>query len=120
MVQDATNERFIIEGVSEDNRKFRPSDWAERISAMIAHFGPDHKLHYSDLVHPCIIEGKQCLIVARGLSELNPDAYQFIIAFAKENQLRIQEDRRSKTRGVLNDRRSNTNNIKNLTNNAAA
>ena len=119
MLQDAANERFIIEGVSEDNKKFRPSDWAERISAMIAHFGPNQKLHYSDLVHPCIIEGKHCLIVARGLSQINPDAYQFILAFAKENRLRIQEDRRSKTRGVLNDRRENNNNISDLTNMAA-
>ena len=95
MSNGIAEDRIIIEGVREDNNKpFRPSDWAERISEMLASFGPDHKLHYSEFVHPCIIGGEQCLVVNRKLNETQPDAFKFILKFAQENQLRIQEDRR--------------------------
>ena len=99
-------DRIIIEGIREDNKKFRPSDWAERISEMLASFGPDHKLHYSEFVHPCIISGEQCLIVDRRLSETHPDAFKFILNFAAQNKLRIQEDRREAKKAVEVDRRS--------------
>ena len=99
-------DRIIIEGIREDNKKFRPSDWAERISEMLATFGADHKLHYSEFVHPCIIGGEQCLVVDRRLSETHPDAFKFILNFAAQNKLRIQEDRREARKPVEVDRRS--------------
>ena len=99
-------DRIIIEGIREDNKKFRPSDWAERISEMLASFGPDHKLHYSEFVHPSIIGGEQCLIVDRRLSGTHPDAFKFILNFAAQNKLRIQEDRREAKKAVEVDRRS--------------
>lgn len=94
MSNGIAEDRIIIEGVREDNKKFRPSDWAERISEMLATFGSDHKLHYSEFVHPCIIGGEQCLVVNRKLNETQPDAFEFILHFAEQNQLRIQQDRR--------------------------
>ena len=42
------NEQLIIQGISVDNKRFRPSDWVERISASMAVFGRDHKLRYSN------------------------------------------------------------------------
>lgn len=97
---------LIIHGVREDNRKFRPSDWAERISATLAVFGRDNKLRYSNFAQPCIIEGQKCLILARGLQTINPEAYDFILGFARANQLRIQEDRRVSQQPVVEERRS--------------
>jgi hypothetical protein len=106
MTSAIADDRIIIEGVMEDNKKFRPSDWAERISEMLASFGPDHKLHYSEFVHPCIISGSQCLVVNRRLSETHPDAFEFILQFASKNKLRIQEDRRVGQKNVEVDRRN--------------
>lgn len=108
------NVQLIIEGVREDNKKFRPSDWAERISSMLASFGPDHKLRYSALVHPCIINGEQCLIVSRGLSETHPEAFEFIMHFAQQNKLRIQEDRRVTQRAVEIERRTEPQDVESL------
>ncbi len=105
MTSEIADDRIIIEGVMEDNKKFRPSDWAERISEMLASFGPDHKLHYSEFVHPCIIGGGQCLIVNRRLSETHPEAFDFILQFARQNKLRIQEDRRVRQENVGIERR---------------
>lgn len=91
---DRDDERWLIESVSNQGQRFRPSDWIERISASLASFGTDHRLHYSQDVQPCVIEGKKCLLVRKGLSQSNPDVYRYIMHFAEENDLRIQEDRR--------------------------
>lgn len=92
------DDRIIIESVREDGRVFRPNDWIERMSALLATFGPDHRLHYADSVQPCMIQGEKCLVVERGLAQRNPAAYEFILKFASDNALRIQEDRRQQER----------------------
>ncbi|MBI5450252.1 MAG: DUF3579 domain-containing protein [Gammaproteobacteria bacterium] len=93
MSADAARDWLIIEGVREDNQKvFRPSNWAERVSAVLASFGPDHKLVYSEYAQPCIIGETVCLIVAKGLENRDPAAYNFIMNFARANRLRIQHD----------------------------
>ncbi len=95
MSGEPATDRLIIEGIREDTQKvFRPSNWAERVSAVLASFGSDHKLRYSEFAQPCIIDGKVCLIVAKGLEDSDPEAFGFIMRFARENHLRILEDRR--------------------------
>jgi Protein of unknown function (DUF3579) len=83
--------KLIIEGVREDGSRFRPSDWIERISATLATFGPDHRLRYARGVQPKIINGQKCLVLDAALREDDPAAYEYVLAFAKANQLRIQE-----------------------------
>ena len=83
--------KLIIEGVREDGSRFRPSDWIERISATLATFGPDHRLRYACGVQPKIINGQKCLVLDAALREQDPAAYEYVLAFAKANQLRIQE-----------------------------
>ncbi|MBI3344682.1 MAG: DUF3579 domain-containing protein [Gammaproteobacteria bacterium] len=96
---------LIVESVREDGRVFRPSDWVERISSQLATYGRDHRLHYSDHVHPCLIQGANCLVVKKSLQDENPKAYQFILKFAADNQLRVQDDRRSQSALVPTERR---------------
>lgn len=96
-----SDEKWVIRGVTDDGRKLRPSDWIERISSTLASFGTDHRLHYSNAVAPCMIDGEKCLVVARNLNELNPEAYEFVMGFAKSNQLSIVEDRRDGDRALL-------------------
>ena len=94
MLVVSSDENWVIRGVTEEGKKLRPSDWIERISSTLASFGKDQRLQYSDAVAPCIIDGEKCLVVARNLNDLNPDAYNFVMGFAKSNQLCIREDRR--------------------------
>ena len=84
-------QKLIIEGIREDGSQFRPSDWIERISATLATFGPDHRLRYARGVQPKIIHGRKCLVVDLMLRQENPAAYEYVLAFAKANQLRMQE-----------------------------
>lgn len=99
------DERLIIEGVNEDNKVFRPSDWVERISDHLASFGTDHRLRYSRAVRPCMIDGRKCLVVAKNLRENDPRFYDYVLKFARDNRLRIQEDRRYRPAAVQEQRR---------------
>jgi len=99
------DDRLIIEGYQEDGRKFRPSDWIERISGMLARYGPDHRLRYARNVRPCIINGEKCLVLERGLKTNDPESYAFIMEFARSNRLKVQVDRREKELPVERDRR---------------
>lgn len=83
---------IIIEGVTEDGRTFRPSDWIERISGNLSTFGSDRRIRYSRYLQPQIREGKKCLAVDPRLREANPAAFQFLMDFAKGNKLRIHND----------------------------
>lgn len=82
---------WIIEGIMEDGRKFRPSDWIERLSTVLGTFGPDRRIRYADGVQPCFIEGQKCLRVNGSLAEENPDAYEYVCSFARSNGLRVRE-----------------------------
>lgn len=93
--------RLVIQGVKEDGSELRPADWIERISSSLAMFSDDHRLQYSACVKPCVIDGNKCLVVARCLEKHHPEAFAFVMEFARSNQLRIQPDRRSGDRALL-------------------
>ncbi len=84
--------KLVIESVSEDGRRFRPSDWIERISTQAAQFGSDHRIHYSSMVQPRMVDGAKCLVVAQSLQEVNPKVYEHIIGFVRANKLRVHEE----------------------------
>jgi hypothetical protein len=59
------------------------------------------------LVHPCLMDGKQCLIFENGLDDKDPDAYRYITNYARLNKLSLKEDQRNSFERVNNDRRKN-------------
>ena len=83
--------RIIIEGVTEDGRTFRPSDWIERISGSLSTFGNDRRIRYSNYVQPEIHGGKKCLVVDPALRDRNPTQFNFLLDFARGNRLRVRE-----------------------------
>lgn len=89
MGNDNENKRhLIIEGVTESGEDFRPSDWAERVSGPLATFH-NHRITYSPLLKPGIRDGKKCVFVDESLEESNPELYQQLLTFAKNNKLKI-------------------------------
>ena len=90
----------VIQGIKEDGAKLRPSDWIERLSSTLATFGKDQRLKYHEYVQPCVINGEKCLVVARGLSQKNPEMYNFVMGFATGNKLQIVADRRTGDRAL--------------------
>lgn len=83
--------KLVVRSVNLEGRKFRPSDWIERISAHSATFGPDHRLHYSDDVRPSIVNGEKCLVIDPALKTNNPSAYDYIMKFVEANRLEMNE-----------------------------
>ena len=66
---------FFIKGLTEDGRKFRPSDWAERLCGVMAHFRPEGSasphahLQYSPYVRPTMLEGIKSVVVNEALRD---------------------------------------------------
>lgn len=86
------NSSIIIEGVTQDGRKFRPSDWAERMSGMLATFGKDHRIHYSPLLRPVSVNGTKCVVIDPALRADNRPLFDQLMAFAKLNNLKVVEN----------------------------
>ena len=90
-------DNIVIEGVDSGGHKFRPSDWAERVAAILASYDENRRLCYSSDVSPCTIQGTRCLVVSQDMEQKNPEGYKFIMQFADDNGLKTQLDRRSES-----------------------
>ena len=82
--------KIIIEGVTEEGKTFRPSDWAERVSGNLSTF-KNHRIYYSPLLKPSYKGGNRCLVLDPLLKESNPTLFEHILEFAKHNKLKIGE-----------------------------
>jgi hypothetical protein len=95
MVSSTAREVFI-QGVTRDGRAFRPSDWAERLAGVMSSFRPGgahpgSHLSYSPWCIPTVIGGVKCVIVNRALREHEPMAWDFVLNFARDNDLKVSE-----------------------------
>lgn len=79
---------IIIEGITLEGKKFRPSDWADRLSGNLSTF-KNHRIYYSPLLRPSYRDGNRCVVMDPELETLNPALFQQILDFAKENKLTI-------------------------------
>ena len=91
-----TADEVFIQGLTRDGRTFRPSDWAERLAGVMSSFRPGgaqpgSHLNYSPWCIPTVIDGVKCVIVHRALRDYEPMAWDFVMNFAKDNDLRISE-----------------------------
>jgi hypothetical protein len=79
--------RIIIQGITQNGRAFRPSDWAERLCGIMSTFAGDQQMRYSPFVRPVLLDGVRCVIVEPTLADVEPRAYRFLLDFAKDNEL---------------------------------
>lgn len=84
-------EEIVINGITEDGTKFRPSDWAERPYYTLATYGPNRRLIFNPLVHMKQAENFKCFVINPKLEDKEPMAYDFLIDFAKSNTLVITD-----------------------------
>lgn len=78
---------FIIRGLTTKGRRFRPSDWADRLAGAFAVVDPNHRMNYSPYVQPGNMDGIPCIIVDRALQTSDPAVWRFLQNFAKSNDL---------------------------------
>ncbi|WP_223669089.1 DUF3579 domain-containing protein [Kangiella shandongensis] len=91
MSDEQTESRIIIMGVTESGKKFRPSDWAERMCGNLCTFR-NRRMIYSPLLRPAIREGIKAVIISNQLSIKHPSLYQELMEFAKTNKLVVKEE----------------------------
>ncbi len=84
---------IIIQGITSNGRTFRPSDWAERLSGILSTFGHDQKMSYHPYVRPLTLENVRCVAVDKKLEQIDPNVYNFLMSFAKDNDLRVVDCR---------------------------
>jgi hypothetical protein len=82
-------ENFVIVGLTPDGRKFRPSDWAERLCGVMSAFGSERRMTYSPYVQPGDTEGTKCVFVDGRINDVEPMAYTFLVNFAHDNELKV-------------------------------
>ncbi len=84
--------KIVIEGITKEGQKFRPSDWAERVSGQLATYR-DQRIHYSPLLQPGMHhQGHKCIVIDPELKISNHRLYESLIAFAKRNALIICDE----------------------------
>jgi hypothetical protein len=82
---------FIIVGLTRDGKKFRPSDWAERLCGVMSAFGAEKRMKYSPFVSPCSFNNEKSVFIDGQLHTLESMAYKFMLNFANDNDLQIVE-----------------------------
>jgi hypothetical protein len=88
---------YFIQGLTQDGKTFRPSDWAERLAGAMCSFRPDTAggigayIGYSPYCVPTLVDGVKAVIVNEALRELEPMAWDFVMNFARDNHLKVGE-----------------------------
>lgn len=97
MVTRSSDEVFI-QGMTRAGKRFRPSDWAERLAGVMARFrpdgapsSPDSYLTYSPWCIPTTVNGVKCVVVNAALREHEPMAWDFVMHFARDNDLVVTD-----------------------------
>jgi hypothetical protein len=96
MADEAPTEYFI-QGITKSGKTFRPSDWSERLAGVMSMFGPGTKkgpnayMQYSLYVRPTILDNLKCVILDSRLRDIEPMAFDFVMNFAKDNDLVVTE-----------------------------
>ncbi len=88
-------EELVIRGETSAGRKFRPSDWAERLCGLFATVGADHRTRYSPHAFPVTRDGLVCVVVNKAMEADDSMVFKFLMDFARDNDLMVVEGRRA-------------------------
>lgn len=80
---------IVIQGITQNGKKFRPSDWSERLCGVLSSFDQDHRLSYHQWVRPILVDNVRCVAVDRKLEQISESMFHFLMDFAHDNDLRI-------------------------------
>jgi hypothetical protein len=95
----AEPKEVFIQGQTKAGKTFRPSDWAERLAGAMSSFRPEGSvggaaafIGYSPYCVPRFIGGVKGVIVNPQLREMEPMAWDFVMNFARDNDLVVVDD----------------------------
>lgn len=79
----------IIQGLTRDGSRFRPSDWAERLCGLLATMDRRQRVVYSPMLVPFSYDGVKSVAVDLALEQQNQALFNQIMRFADSNQLQL-------------------------------
>jgi hypothetical protein len=92
----ATAKEVFILGLTQSGKTFRPSDWAERLAGVMSPFRPGgaqpgSHIGYSPWCVPTSLGDVKCVVVNAELRAVEPMAWDFVLNFARDNDLQVSE-----------------------------
>jgi hypothetical protein len=89
---------LLIVGLTLDGKVFRPSDWSERLAGAMSAFRPAGSdsgiasfIGYSPYCVPRSVDGHKCVLVNEALRGIELLAWDFVMNFARDNQLEVRD-----------------------------
>jgi len=73
-----------------DGQKFRPSDWAQRLTVAVSTVGPKKQIISHPRVHMAVKNGLPAVVIDTVLEKENKIMFDFLINFGKSNNLQIE------------------------------
>lgn len=83
--------KFIVRGINHSGKKFRPSDWVERLAGCAAVRDQRHRLVWSEELRPAYVDESKCLLVDSQLQRHAPETWNYVMQFIHSNDLQITE-----------------------------
>jgi len=85
-----TSEQIILLGKTQSGEKFRPSDWAQRLTVAVSTVGPKKQIISHPRVHMAVIDGLPAVVIDPVLEKENPMMFEFLLKFGRNNNLQIR------------------------------
>lgn len=86
---NSNTKKLIINGMTKGGEKFRPSDWAQRLTTAVATCGPNRRIKFHPKVNMAMLEGINCVVIDVDLKDEDPGLFRFLVKFAEENNLEL-------------------------------
>jgi hypothetical protein len=84
---------FVIQGITKNGDVFRPSNWGERLSDLLASTGKDGRVIYSHYLRPTVIQKIPSVVARFSLETHDPHAFELIKQFVAANHLTVRAGR---------------------------
>ena len=65
----------------------------KRSDPPVAVFGEDQRINYSPFLQPILCQGIRAVVIDTQLKELEPAAFEFLLGFARDNDLKVRPGR---------------------------
>ena len=82
---------LLVKGINQAGRKFRPSDWVERLAGCGAVFDSRRRLSWHSGLRPAYIDKVKCLLVDTELEQQAPSIWRYVMEFINRNGLQVTE-----------------------------
>ena len=88
-------EKILIMGQTKEGKKFRPSDWAERLYYTVASYGKNGRIVFNPLGNLNQEDNSKCFVINATLQDKDPMIYDFLVDFAVSNELEMRDQNRN-------------------------